>query len=116
MKHDISVFLKSLYRTQKVNRFGAWRMILRYQAACRTVFPPRKTVWGKFYNEPRGAYIHKALAEHFKAKQFSFCCYCRDRIYHRKIQILNIFFPLHAIRCLRLNIKIWRLHASRAMP
>ncbi|MBK3449543.1 HNH endonuclease [Pseudomonas haemolytica] len=94
MTHDVSAFLGGLYKTQRSNRFAAWRLILRYHAACRKVFPPRKAVWGKFYNEPKGAYIHKALSEHLQAKQMSLCCYCRDKIYHRKNSNIEHILPI----------------------
>lgn len=75
-------FLRDLYIKKPVLRREALACLLLYRNSAKNLYPPRKGIWSRFYEEPRGKYIHKKLGEHLIKKQGSLCCYCRDRVFH----------------------------------
>lgn len=87
-------FVKSLYSKSLKLRLEAEECIFQYRLAARTLFPPRKGIWSKFYEEARGKYIHKQFGKHLLKKQNSLCCYCRDKIFHGKNSNIEHILPI----------------------
>lgn len=87
-------FMRELYATQTSRRREAFRILAEYRSATRTSFPPRKGVWSKFYEEKQGKYIHGKLTKYLQRKQISFCCYCREKIYHGKNSNIEHILPI----------------------
>lgn len=87
-------FLRSLYANNKSFRTEALNCIRDYRFSARASFPPRKAIWSKFYAEDRGGYIHKKFGEHLLKRQQGFCCYCRDKIFHRKNCNIEHILPI----------------------
>lgn len=87
-------FVKSLYSKSSKLRREALSCIFVYRSAAHNLFPPRKGIWSKFYEEARGKYVHKQLGKHLIKGQNSLCCYCRDRIFHGKNSNIEHILPI----------------------
>lgn len=94
LKNGRAEFVKSLYsKTPKLRR-EALCCILEYRSAAHNIFPPRKGIWSRFYEEARGKYIHGKLGETLLKRQGGVCCYCRDRIFHGKNANIEHVLPI----------------------
>ncbi|WP_370683478.1 HNH endonuclease [Pseudomonas syringae pv. atrofaciens] len=87
-------FLKRLYKKNKKLRSEALRCILKYRADATNIAHPIKGIWSNFYAEPRGKYVHATLSTHLLHRQGSLCCYCRDKIFHKRNCNIEHILPI----------------------
>lgn len=84
-------YWKLIYTRDKVSRGRAADLVLDYHHRSQQR-PIPHNLWGSFYAEASGAYLHKKLSGFLLGQQNNFCSYCKEKIYHgANLNIEHVF-------------------------